>query len=139
MDDLLINKIFENINRNDIYPGCIIASISKQMPNYYFHWTRDAALVMRVIIKHHQKREDLRCFKQMINYINVESKFQNLETQGGLGEPKYNVNITSFNDDGKIVIGSSSCWTLTSHFILAICACPALFVFFARFKTLRSA
>lgn len=98
MDDLLINKIFENINRNDIYPGCIIASISKQMPNYYFHWTRDAALVMRVIIKHYKKREDLRCFKQMINYINVESKFQNLETQGGLGEPKYNVNITSFND-----------------------------------------
>ena len=98
MDELLINKIFENLSKSDIYPGCVIASISKQNPNYYYHWTRDAALVMRVIVKHYNKRNDLRCFRQIINYINVEKQLQELITQGGLGEPKYNVNITSFNE-----------------------------------------
>ena len=98
MDSLLINKIFENIKKNDIFPGCIVASVSKERPNYYYHWTRDAALVMRSIIKYFKLTKDLKCFKQIIDYINVESRFQKLSTLSGLGEPKYNVDLTSFND-----------------------------------------
>ena len=98
MDSLLINKIFENIKKNDIFPGCIVASVSKERPNYYYHWTRDAALVMRSIIKYFKLTKDLKCFKQIIDYLNVESRFQKLSTLSGLGEPKYNVDLTSFND-----------------------------------------
>ena len=32
-----INKIFDNIHQKDTAPGMIIASISKNNPNYYYH------------------------------------------------------------------------------------------------------
>ena len=98
MDSLLINKIFENIEKTDIFSGCIIASISKERPNYYYHWTRDAALVMRSIVSYYHLNNDIRCFKQIVDYLNVESQFQKLNTISGLGEPKFNVNMTTFNE-----------------------------------------
>lgn len=98
MNALLVDKIFENIKRNDIHDGCLIASISKSNPNYYYHWTRDAALVMRTLVRHYRKNNDLICFKQIIDYVKVESYFQNLPTLGGIGEPKFHVDLTAYNE-----------------------------------------
>lgn len=98
MNNLLVDKIFSNIKKNDIAAGCIIASISKSDPNYYYHWIRDAAIVMRSIIRYYRKSSNLSCFKQCIDYLNIEYQFQLLPTLSGLGEPKFNVDKTTFDD-----------------------------------------
>ena len=58
MKDLLINKIFENIDyyhkqKKNKRAGVIIASISVNDPDYYYHWIRDSALTMKTIIDYY--------------------------------------------------------------------------------------
>ena len=77
----------------------IIASISKNNPNYYYHWIRDSAIVIRMIISHYLEFSDTKSFKHIIDYIENEACLQNLNSISGCGEPKFNVNRTPFNDD----------------------------------------
>ena len=98
MNALLVDKIFENIKKYDIHDGCLIASVSKNNPDYYYHWIRDAALVMKTLVREYKNTNDLRIFKQMVDYIKVESHFQKLNTISGIGEPKFNVNLTPYNE-----------------------------------------
>lgn len=93
-----IDKIFSNIIRPDIKSGMVIASPSKLNPNYYYHWIRDSGIVMRTIVKYYIKTGNLQCFKQIIDYVESEKKIQGIQCITGLGEPKFNVNQTSFND-----------------------------------------
>lgn len=92
-----IIKIFENILQKDTYPGMIIASISKHNPDYYYHWIRDSAIVIRIVISHYLEFLDTKSFKQIIDYIENESCLQSLNCISGLGEPKFNVNRTTFD------------------------------------------
>lgn len=101
--DDMINKIFENLRKTDIKPGMMIASISKSSPNYYYHWIRDSSVVMKNIVKHYKnllkKNENNEMiFKHIIDYIENENILQNLNTISGLGEPKFNVDRTPFNE-----------------------------------------
>ena len=43
-----IDKILDNINETN--NGLIVASPSTQNPDYYYHWVRDSALTMKVIV-----------------------------------------------------------------------------------------
>lgn len=74
--------------------GAILASPSKQHPNYYYHWMRDAAITMNVVLKiggdiglqdNHVK-----------NYISWVKQVQNAEKIHDncdvLGEPKFFLN-----------------------------------------------
>lgn len=83
------DKIKENINSD----GILIASTSSN-PDYKYYWIRDAALVFRCLIDSPILNSSL--LKQ---YIHNEKKLQGLKTLSGLGEPKYNVDMTSFNGD----------------------------------------
>jgi len=76
--------------------GIIIASPSDDPP-YKYHWVRDSALVMRTFIDMYQKTKDPLYFQYILNYLENESKLQDLDTLTGLGEPKYNINCTAFN------------------------------------------
>jgi glucoamylase len=94
-----LNKIIERVYENTestINPGIIIASPSEDPP-YKFHWIRDSALVMRIFIDMYKDTKDPKYFQSIINYIENESKIQNLNTISGLGEPKINVDCTPFN------------------------------------------
>ena len=94
----LINKIFDNIHQKDISSGMVIASPSKEEPDYYYHWIRDSAIIMRILVKHYlNNNKDFRCFKQIIDYIENEYHLQNIDSISGLGEPKFNVDRTAFN------------------------------------------
>ena len=94
----LINKIFDNIHQKDISSGMVIASPSKEEPDYYYHWIRDSAIIMRILLKHYiNNPKDYRCFKQIIDYIENEYHLQNIDSISGLGEPKFNVDRTAFN------------------------------------------
>ena len=91
----IMDRIFENTNTTP-NPGVIIASPSKE-PDYKYHWIRDSALVMRPIIDMYSKTKESKYFHHIINYIENESKIQDLDTISGLGEPKININRTPFN------------------------------------------
>ena len=92
--EIILTKMFRNFQ--DI--GMIIASRSNE-PNYNYHWIRDSALVMRSIINAYKLDNDPLLFKYIIQYIENENKLQNVKTLSGLGEPKYNLNGTSFDDN----------------------------------------
>ena len=52
---------------------------------------------MRTIVDMYDVTKDPIYFQSIINYIENESKIQQLETITGLGEPKYNINGTPYN------------------------------------------
>ena len=126
INSLFIDKIFENLNNvnnpHKIDNGIIIASTSYKDPDYFYHWTRDSALIMKTIAKYYKETSNDKCFKQIIDYIEIENHHQNLNSLSGLGEPKFNVTKTNslFNDiwgrpqnDGPALRGLSMCYIYT--------------------------
>lgn len=93
----ILERIIENTNTTT-HKGIIVASPSTTPP-YKFHWIRDSALVMRVFIDKYIKSEDSKYFEYILNYIENETKVQELNTLSGLGEPKININCTPFNGE----------------------------------------
>jgi glucoamylase len=92
-----IKKILENINL--LNNGCIIASPSKSNPDYYYHWIRDSALTMRVIVNEYSKTFNLKYLEIILKYVNTEYELINLNTLSGLGEPKFNVDKSTFDEN----------------------------------------
>ena len=101
MEEIFLKKILENIKSEGCAKGIIIASPSKQNPNYFYHWVRDSAIIVNALIKEYNTTDDdNNNLKELIlNYVNTEIELQNLESISGLGEPKFNVNKTVFNDN----------------------------------------
>ena len=81
LQNMCVDKIIDNINATNTF----IASPSNEDPDYVYHWTRDAALFMRVIIDKYKKTADSRYFQILIKYVNCEYELQNLDTISGLG------------------------------------------------------
>jgi glucoamylase len=99
-----IEYLTRNISRPDTLPGFVVASPSKVEPNYYFHWTRDAALTMQGVqdILEHESNPKLRQKLEQMLYDYVEFSRRNQLTPTlsiGYGEPK-------FNPDGSGYTGS---------------------------------
>lgn len=93
--EICVKKMIENINKTKAF----IASPSTNNPDYVYHWTRDAALTIRVIIDKYKKTKESKYFQILIKYVSCEHELQQLRTKGGLGEPKYNVERRSFDED----------------------------------------
>lgn len=87
-------KLLTNISRPETARGVVIASPSRNDPDYFFHWTRDAALVMDVIGKDYAAsagRARQRWFSMMDDYVTFSRGNQLSNAMTGLGEPKFNV------------------------------------------------
>ncbi|KAK2733165.1 hypothetical protein FQN57_002284 [Myotisia sp. PD_48] len=107
--DRALQSILDNIgptgsNAWKASSGVVVASPSTQDPNYYFTWTRDAAIVFQSIVDAFIQGETSLQSK-IHEYISSQARIQllltpsgNLST-GGLGEPKYYVNETQFAGD----------------------------------------
>ncbi|KAK7045677.1 glycoside hydrolase 15 protein [Paramarasmius palmivorus] len=82
--------------------GVVIASPSKQDPDYVYTWTRDSALVFQWIIDQVTFGRDASLRSQVDNYVASTARIQQISnpsgtiTTGGLGEPKFNVDETAF-------------------------------------------
>ncbi|KAF8248010.1 hypothetical protein K440DRAFT_583955 [Wilcoxina mikolae CBS 423.85] len=81
--------------------GGVIASPSTDAPDYYFQWTRDAALVFKVLLNQYiNGNSSLDTFLR--EYAGESDKLQKTEnlsggyTTGGIGEPKFRVDGTPF-------------------------------------------
>lgn len=91
-----INKLLENIHFSN-NKGMIVASPSNDPP-YKFHWVRDSSLVMRVIIDLYKRTNKDKYLILIFNYIEAEGKIQKIKTLTGLGEPKFNIDCTAYNE-----------------------------------------
>ena len=85
-------KIIQNISRHDTAKGVVIASPSRNNPDYYFHWVRDAALVMQQVVSFRNSQS------RLLDFARFSRVNQLTHTQGGIGEPKYYVDGRPYNE-----------------------------------------
>ncbi|KAJ5630604.1 Glycoside hydrolase family 13 [Penicillium longicatenatum] len=85
--------------------GVVVASPSKVNPDYFYTWTRDAALTLKVLVDRFIAG-DSSLESTIQQYISAQAKLQtvsnpsgDLSNGSGLGEPKFNVDITAFTGD----------------------------------------
>ncbi|KAL1997043.1 hypothetical protein VTN49DRAFT_7908 [Thermomyces lanuginosus] len=100
--------ILNNIGPSGAYsegvnPGVVIASPSKQDPDYFYTWVRDAALTVQYLVEELVAgNASLQFLIQ--DYISSQARLQTVEnpsgslSSGGLGEPKFHVDETAFTD-----------------------------------------
>lgn len=88
--------------------GAVLASPSQREPNYYFHWTRDAALVMTTqlleLTKKEQSARSLQLLARIADYLRFSKSTQEVPNQSGgvedllnLGEPKFHVDASAYD------------------------------------------
>ncbi len=85
-------RMLKNISPADAVPGVVVASPSKDNPNYYFHWIRDASLTMdQVVFLYANSREAKRAtYQGMIeDFVALTLRQQKNPGKEGLGEPRY--------------------------------------------------
>ncbi|TFK40744.1 glucoamylase [Crucibulum laeve] len=82
--------------------GVVIASPSTTNPNYLFTWTRDSSLVFKTIIDQYTRGSDTSLRSTIDDFVAAETTLQQISnpsgtvSSGGLGEPKFNVDLTAF-------------------------------------------
>ncbi|CAR27619.1 hypothetical protein ZYGR_0N01010 [Zygosaccharomyces rouxii] len=112
-------KILENIGDsdiNDLYQqnvaeGAVIASPSKDKPDYFFQWPRDAAITVNTVISNLMGSDNainLTLAKTIVKYLNNSAILQRIPNPSGegvggtdpqlkgLGEPKFEVDNKAF-------------------------------------------
>lgn len=101
---LSFNRLRENISPPGTAPGVVVASPSKSNPDYFYHWVRDAGLVLDVIVNRYKAATDsgLKGHLEGTVWNFVDFSIRNQSTpnpSGGAGEPKFHV-------DGSAYLGS---------------------------------
>ncbi|KAF9533066.1 glucoamylase [Crepidotus variabilis] len=82
--------------------GVVIASPSTTNPNYLYTWVRDSSLVFKAIIDLYARGEDSSLRGTIDNFVAAETTLQQVSnpsgsvSTGGLGEPKFNIDLTAF-------------------------------------------
>ena len=99
---LSVYKIITNVSPIDARPGAVVAAQTRVSPNYYFHWVRDAGLTIDAMVSEYQvslSAQERKILKQKISeYVDFTDSIQTTQTLTGLGEPKFNVDGTAYND-----------------------------------------
>jgi len=95
------NKMFENIGPKGATRGAVVASPSRQNPNYFFHWVRDASLVMGEVVSKYEDVAPALCknaFGQLVwDFVDFSAQNQNTSNPSGdVGEPKFMADGTPF-------------------------------------------
>lgn len=114
-EKMLMNIGDDDSNYNNgLLNGVIIASPSKDHPDYYYQWVRDGAITMNSVIENlfpkinDQNQLNLTLAGTVLKYINNSYNLQRIDNpsgQGingdlnGLGEPKFEVNNEPFIGD----------------------------------------
>src|SRR4051794_22175602 len=102
--DAATRKLIAAVGRN----GAVIASPDESTPNqnYYFHWTRDGALTMNVVVGFYrnaptdERRDEYgRILREYVRFSRKNQKDPKAASLTGLGEPKFRIDGTAFTDD----------------------------------------
>ncbi|CUS14271.1 unnamed protein product [Tuber aestivum] len=99
---LLDNIAPNGVNTEGCAAGTVIASPSKDHPNYFYQWIRDAGITVQGVIDEYAKSEDLELRDIIDRYADLQGEIQGTFnpsggfSTGGLGEPKFMVNGAPF-------------------------------------------
>ncbi|KAH7040448.1 glycoside hydrolase family 15 protein [Microdochium trichocladiopsis] len=103
LQELLCNIGASGCNAQGANSGLVVASPSRTDPDYWYTWTRDAALVFTAIVDRFSNKYDAGLQQSIQQYIVAQAKLQtvsnpsgSLSDGSGLGEPKYNVDGSAF-------------------------------------------
>ncbi|GAA98042.1 glycoside hydrolase family 15 protein [Mixia osmundae IAM 14324] len=107
--------LLDNFNREGTDAGCMVASPSTELPDYWYQWTRDTALVLKSVVQRWietdpaasgrdlpASREWSRLELLIRRVADEQIKMQHEQTPsggfatGGLGEVKFHVNGSAF-------------------------------------------
>ncbi|KAF8158199.1 glucoamylase [Crassisporium funariophilum] len=84
--------------------GVVIASPSTTDPDYLFTWTRDSSLVFKALVDQFTQGEDRTLRTSIDQFIDAQAVLQQVTnpsgtvSTGGLGEPKYMIDLTAFTE-----------------------------------------
>lgn len=108
---IALSRLLCNIGASGCYAsgvasGAVIASPSKANPDYWYTWTRDAGLVLKELIDIFANDYNTTLQSDIQNYITAQARLQgvsnpsgSLSNGAGLGEPKFNVDLSQFTGD----------------------------------------
>lgn len=99
--DQSIGYLLGNISPDGAAKGAVVAARSKRDPDYFYHWIRDAALTMDVVVSLYRTESDpakKAAYGQALSdFVDFSRKNQLTQNpSGGLGEPKFNADGTAF-------------------------------------------
>lgn len=93
-------RMYWNISPPGAARGIVIASPSRSDPDYYFHWTRDSALVMESFYMIPESRvSTLAQASAFTDYLELSRELQLTQTLTGLGEPRFHTSGAPYNGD----------------------------------------
>jgi glucoamylase len=94
--------LWKNLSPEGTAPGAVVASPSRQNPDYWYHWVRDASLSFEPVLTFYlsstspaHKAEN---YRRLLDFVRFSRANQYAPTKSGLGEPKFYVDGTPFND-----------------------------------------
>lgn len=95
--EISLQKFMANISPEGTLPGTVVASPSKSNPNYFYHWIRDAGLVMNrltdLYLASKNSKDKSRYLAELKNFARVTRIHQQHEL---LGEVKFYPNGLAF-------------------------------------------
>ncbi|BGP34199.1 hypothetical protein JCM10296v2_006014 [Rhodotorula toruloides] len=100
--DVAWKRLLANVNPEGTSKGCVVASPSKALPDYWYEWTRDSAVVERTIVHRFIRERRAEDWTRLTEYIEASRIMQHKQTvlggfeDGGLGEVKYHVDHEPF-------------------------------------------
>jgi glucoamylase len=103
LEQLLCNIGSDGCHSQGVSSGIVIASPSRSDPDYWYTWTRDAALVFTAIVERFTSRYDAGLQTEIQSYIASQARLQTVSNPAGsladgrgLGEAKYHVDLTAY-------------------------------------------
>jgi len=92
----------QNISAKNTAPGTVLASPSRNEPDYYYHWVRDAGLTMSALVDTWSVSTDAsekqKIQQNLYDYWRLTLRHQTQNTLAGLGEVKFYVDGSAFTD-----------------------------------------
>ena len=82
--------------------GIVVASPDQTSPDYWYSWSRDSALTFKTLVDQFIAYGTAGLESEIQNYIAAQANVQTISNpsgsmcSGGLGEPKFNVDMTAF-------------------------------------------
>ncbi len=93
--------LIPNLSPDGTAPGTVVAATSKSDPDYWFHWIRDAGIVVQAAILEFEGTQNSdhkkHLAKFLLDFVDLSRRNQLSNTLSGMGEPKFHVNGDPFN------------------------------------------
>ena len=99
-----VGGLLLNVSPPGVARGAVTASPSRSDPDYYYHWVRDASIVMSSVLDLYNATlsptEKMKYEKLIVDFVEFSRRNQlTSNLSGGLGEPKFNLDGSAYSFD----------------------------------------